>query len=374
MAKSTNLSNDWTAARNARNLVASLLKNAKRDYLINEVDDINEPNTFWSKIQSLFDDKPSSGQMSMTNHQTGTPIPEDETADYVNSFFANIGNTIIESTGFNVRDWIYTGEEYPKAFSLREVTIEEVLGEIGNLKISKPSGVDNISTKVMRDALWSLFHQLIWLINLIIQTNKIPISWISAKITPFPKDGDLSDVNNFRPIAILPVVSKILEHLIHDQTMLYLEQNNILDIHQGGFRKDHSTTLSTANVLDNIYLNINNQQLTYATFIDFRKAFDSINHTILLNKLNKIGFHESIINWYENYLSGRTQYTTVNNKKSNPIAVTCGVPQGSVLGPMLFLIFINDLGKVIKSSNYQLYADDTILYSLSKDNDEELRA
>ena len=195
-----------------------------------------------------------------------------------------------------------------------------------------------------------------------------------CKNYPSSKDGDLSDINNFRPIAILPVVSKILEHLVHNQTMLYLEQNNILDIHQGGFKKNHSTTSTTAEVLDDIYSNINNHQLTYATFIDFRKAFDSINHNILLKKLSKVGFQENTIKWYKNYLTSRTQFVTINNQKSNSLEVTCGVPEGSVLGPMLFLIFINDLGKNIESSNYKLYADDTVLYSKPNPNDVELRA
>ena len=130
----------------------------------------------------------------------------------------------------------------------------------------------------MKDALWSLSHQLTWLLNLTLRTQKIPIDWKCAKITPLPKDGDLSDVNKFRPIAILPVVSKIIEHFIHDQTMEYLELNNILDVHQGGFRKDHSTTSTTATFLDDIYLNINNHQLTYPSLTSEKHSTQLIHH------------------------------------------------------------------------------------------------
>ena len=110
-------------------------------------------------------------------------------------------------------------------------------------------------------------------------------------MTPIPKDGDLTDVNNFRPIAILPIMSNILEHLIHTKTMEYLERNDILDVNEGGFRKNNSTTATTSNMLDALYQNMNHQQITYSAFIDFRKALDSINHNILLRKLKNMAFY-----------------------------------------------------------------------------------
>ena len=136
-----------------------------------------------------------------------------------------------------------------------------------------------------------------------------------------------------------------------------------MDVNQGGFRKNNSTTSTTINMLDEIYTNINNHQLTYAIFIDFRKAFDSINHKILLKKLSKLSFQKSTVDWYESYLSHRTQYTEVNGISLSLLEIGRGVPQGSVLGPMLFLIFTNDLSSVMKYLGHKLYADDTVLYS-----------
>ena len=183
---------------------------------------------------------------------------------------------------------------------MQPVEIESVLLEIQNLKIFKPSGIENVSTKIIKDALWILAYQFTWLINLSLRTAQVPTEWKRAKISLIPKDGNLLDINNFRPIAILPVVTKIMEHLIQSQTMSYLETNNILDVHQGGFRKNNSTTATTLSSLDDIYTNINNKQIIYSVFIDFRKAFDSITHEILLKKMEKLGFDNSTLQWFQN--------------------------------------------------------------------------
>ena len=145
--------------------------------------------------------------------------------------------------------------------------------------------------------------------------------------------------------------------------MSFFEENNILDVNQGGFRKNNSTTETTASMPDDLYNNIKIQQLTITIFIDFRKAFDSIDHEILLQKLAKLGFHENSIKWYKNYLANQTQYTVVNGIEPSRLDLTFEVPQGLVLKPMLYLLFINDMGSAIIHSSYKLYADGTVLYS-----------
>ena len=208
--------------------------------------------------------------------------------------------------------------------------------------------------------------QITYLYNLSILQSSVPLAWKVALVTPLQKDGDPTDTNNLRPISLLPLPGKILERLIHSQVMNYLESNNILSKHQGGFRNNHSTLDTIAKFTDDVYTAINSHELTLAVFIDFRKAFDTINHQILLKQLNKLGFDNNFTNWTKDYLTDRFQQTLANGIRSGPRRVTCGVPQGSILGPLFFLVYINDLSSAIKRSQLKLFADDTTIYYSSK--------
>ena len=304
-------------------------------------------------------------QLYLLIKKTSEDISPENTPNYINSFFAKIGANL--ATGFQ-EDWRYDGEVFPNDFDFLPVTQTEVEPLIKQIEISKSSSIDNLSSRIIKDAFIALLPQVTYMFNLSIEKSVFPTSWKLAKITPLQKDGNKQDVSNLRPVSLLPLPGKMLERIIHNQLTKYLETFQILNKHQSGFRKHHSTIATISAFTDDIARKINNGNLTYALFVDFRKAFDVIDHNILLKKLTKLGLSARSVCWFTSYLCNRKQLTLVNNAMSSILPITTGVPQGSILGPLLFLIFINDIETSIKHSNIKLYADDTALYKASNDS------
>ena len=184
-----------------------------------------------------------------------------------------------------------------------------------------------------------------------------------AKIIPFFKKEDKLDCNNYRPISLLPNISKIFEKLMHNRLSKFLEESKCLFSKQFGFRSKHSTTHALIDLTENIRKALDDKEFACGVFLDFQKAFDTVNHEILLKKLEHYGVRGHALKWFTSYLKGRKQYTTIANIDSQIKEITHGVPQGSVLGPLLFLIYINDLNNAITFSYIRHFADDTnILY------------
>ena len=178
-------------------------------------------------------------------------------------------------------------------------------------------------------------------------------------MTPIFKSGDKSHVKNYRPISLLCIVSKVLEHLIYNKVSKFITDNNILCLHQFGFCQQHSTTQQLLIFLTNVHHALNNSPKCDVIYLDFKKAFDSVPHQELLLKLWRVGVVGSLWRWFCEYLSNRYQHVCINNSNSPTLPVISGVPQGSLLGPLLFLIYINDLPFSLKHSESFLFADDT---------------
>ena len=191
----------------------------------------------------------------------------------------------------------------------------------------------------------------------------VPDSLKIAKVIPLYKSGSLNSIDNYRPISVLPTVSKIMERIVYDQLSEYLEQQGLLSESQYGFLKGYNTELAVTLFTDNIRRAIDSGKMTGAVFIDLRRAFDTVEHKVLLSKLPLKGIVDGELNWIANYLSGRYQYVQYDGVKSDRELVKYGVPQGSVLGPLLFLLQINDLVKSVENCNIQMYADDTVIYT-----------
>ena len=174
----------------------------------------------------------------------------------------------------------------------------------------------------------------------------------------------MTDPGNYRPIAVLSPFTKILERLIYNQLNHFLEKQNILFKHQFGFRKNYSTEQAILELTDNLKMKIDSSETICSIFLDLSKAFDTVNHQILLQKLYRYGIRGVPLLWFKSYLENRSQYVEVENVKSNPLTIQCGVPQGSTLGPLLFLIYVNDIPNCLEKPNIRTFADDiTLFYS-----------
>ena len=199
------------------------------------------------------------------------------------------------------------------------------------------------------------------LINKSVCKGIFPSILKNAYVIPIHKGGNAASTNNYRPISILSNLSKVYEKIVHRQLLNYLNMHDILHPNQYGFRANHTTSQAILTFLQRVYDSLDEGNLYFAIFMDFRKAFDSVSHSILLSKLNSYGIRGIPLSWFRSYLSSRKQHVIVNNQVSEERQVNCGVPQGSILGPLLFLIFINDFPLCSGYFEFILFADDSTL-------------
>ena len=237
-----------------------------------------------------------------------------------------------------------------------------ILSTINRLKNKSSHGFDNISNILIKKAKHVLVKPLTLLINQTLTTGEFPNELKISKVKPLFKTGDTLQINNYRPISLLPSVSKICEYIIFDQLLDYMETNQLLSLQQFGFRRGYSTELAALRLTDHLTKEMDNFRMPVNVFLDLSKAFDTLDHEILLSKLKFSGVCDSGNNLFRSYLSNRFQFVDLNGSKSPLKKIYTGVPQGSILGPLLFLIYINDLPSVSDLLNMLMYADDTTLY------------
>ena len=364
IARRSNKKEDWVSAKLERNIVGRLVEQAKAEFLREQQIELgDDPKKFWRIVKSIVPGKKSkSPTISLTNKEADKGVQSigvSETADFINSFFAGIGPKLAQNQ--NER-WSFHGEEIEDSCPKFETSFEQVRRLCREIKIVKSSGFSDISTKVFKDAFLVIIPQLVYMFNLSFSTGAFPDRWKKATIIPLYKGGDKTEVGNYRPVSLLPLPRKLLERVAQANMVNFLNIHEVISDKQGGFRKGFSTSTTIASLTDVLFNNTNSGLTSLAVFIDLRKAFDTVNHEILLKKLCKYGIRGGNLKWCANYLTNRAQQTLANGCMSSQLAVSCGVPQGSVLGPLFFILYINDVQAAVRGANMQLYADDTVIF------------
>jgi exonuclease III len=344
----------WTKFHRLRNRLKNLITFKHKEYLSNICDNIsNQPKKFWSFIKA---NSKSRGLPQFLYNTNG-----EEESDF--NSMANIFNNFFQSI-FSCNDNIPT----PPIISTNDplldhisITENEVLKELNKLNPSKAPGPDGLPTRVLKECAPELTPSITNLFNNSLIMGLVPKAWKHANIVPLHKKGNKHQANNYRPISLLPVISKVLERCIFNKIIEILIPK--ITALQHGFLRNRSTVTQLLQVFSNINNILDKGDQTDVVYFDLSKAFDSVPHKLLLEKLKSFGICGSLHAWITSYLTNRLQRVTLNGASSDWLSVTSGVPQGSILGPLLFILYINDLPNCLSENTLcAIFADDTKIF------------
>ena len=344
------------------------VRKAKADYYKVQVfKHKKNPRKFWIELQSI-ESKSRLEVNNINNDETGERIEARELPDKVNKYFAAIGPKLAKKfPHYTNNEKRFKPANNKKSFELNNINKEDIRDILKEFSQFKPSGLTDLSSAFVMSSITILITRFTHLYNIIIQTGIFPESWKVATITPIPKIPIPKTCNELRPISILPLPGRIIEKYINNNIQAFLEKSEYLHQHQYGFRKNKSTTQAVATLLDKLLEGIDNGEYSVTIYLDFKKAFDTVDHSILLWKLDRAGIGQQTCKLLTNYLLGRKQMTKIGTIISEKEEVVTGVPQGSTLGPLLFLIYANDFIQISDLPLYTQFADDTTLTITHRD-------
>ena len=353
-----------------RNRVVSELRSSRINYYNHYfTEHHSNMKLLWSGIRSIINIKNRKlYNISQLVHNGEVVQDPKDIAKIFNNYFVNIASKIdseIPRTRKSPLD--YLGNKLESSFFLSPTDSTEIECIITQLKNGKALGPYSIPCNLLKILNSFISPLLAILINESFSTGIFPDKLKIAKVIALHKKGASDNPSNYRPISLLSIFSKIFEKIMHKRLYDFLELNEVLHPLQFGFRRKHSTSHTLISMTEKIRNTIDNGNYGCGIFIDLKKAFDTVNHSILLKKLDHYGIRGIPLKWFVSYLSYRKQYVSVNGHISDELVITHGVPQGSVLGPLLFLLFINDLPGVSKFLTFYLFADDTNIYYESSD-------
>ncbi len=351
-----------------RNRLEHVKRAAKKLYFSSEIDKYKAcPKKMWQTIKSIINKDTKSSTFPehfVTNNLeiTDTTVIANE----FNEYFSSIGSTLNEQIPPSTHHHLsFMKPSILSSIYLHDTNEDEIIKIIKSLKTNSLFS-DDIKVTILKAISSEVGQFISQAINTIFSSDSFPDFLKIATVTPIYKSGDNTHYCNYRPISVLPILSKIVERCLFDRMLSFINKNNIYSNEQFGFRKASSTSYALVDYHNHITQLLDNSEFVISIFIDLKKAFDTVNHSILLNKLYHYGMRGPCFTLLNSYLSQRYQRVKISCKNSqstfsNFLPINCGVPQGSILGPLLFLLYINDMPNLSPSLNFILFADDTTI-------------
>ena len=367
MNKRTN--QNKTKYKTLNNKVNKALRTAKKNYFSNQIENEkrNIKNT-WKILNNALNKnqyKPCNTEFNLDGRIINNPS---EVSDHFNDFFINVGpNQASQIPNNDIHFSTYMNNYNESSMFFSPTTEEEVIRLIKNLDAKKSTGHDNISILIIKKLANELSIPLTYIFNLSLSSGIVPDQLKIARVVPIHKKESKDVFSNYRPISVLPGFSKILERLVFNRCISFLNKHKILYDDQFGFRPKHSTNMAIIKLIDKIVQATNNDEITAGLFLDLSKAFDTIQHDILLDKMAHYGIRGLALEWFKNYLSNRKQFVDYNSHISELKLISSGMPQGSILGPLGFIIYVNDIPNSVPNLSLILFADDTSAFTSHKD-------
>lgn len=375
----TGLHQDWMQYKRERNRVINLIKYKKKQYYQNMIDNNkSDAKSMWKVLKEVVKGENANKSSTDRIDFEGINVNEEmSAADKFNKYYIKSIDNIISSirqVGIHSRDGVGAYNSNKKSKGVIEYFDPTDTAELEKIviKLPKKKGTEEgISVDVIKAAFHTIKEEFVEIINRSLALGECPNGWKTSTVIPIPKVKKPIKASEYRPINVLPVYEKVLELVVKAQLEKYLEKNEVLTEHQSGFRKAYSCETAIQGTIDEWKVEIEGRKIVGVIFMDLKRAFETVDRQRLLGKLNQIGIRGKVLDWLGSYLYNRSQKVRFNNVHSKSMAVGHGVPQGSVLGPLLFVLYINDIIEACpKGSSVKLFADDTLIYVTGESSEE----